>query len=82
MRSGPVVAVPVVHPVIPRVGLRFESLAEREDFIVVHPTGAFSPNLPVLNMGLGWELVDALDTPGRDDIEFARALIDDLVDNW
>jgi polyhydroxybutyrate depolymerase len=60
----------------------FETLAEKEDFIVVHPRGAVSPGLPVLESGRGWELVDFLDTPDRDDIAFARALIDDLIANW
>jgi polyhydroxybutyrate depolymerase len=59
-----------------------EQLAEREGFVVVHPTGALSPGLPVLETGLGWELVDALDTPDRDDVAFASALIDELEAVW
>jgi polyhydroxybutyrate depolymerase len=60
----------------------YEALAETEGFIVVHPTGKRSPDLPVLNMGAGWELIPGLDTAERDDLAFASALIDELVANW
>jgi polyhydroxybutyrate depolymerase len=55
----------------------YESVAEAEGFIVVHPTGvadvAGGPN--------SWQLFPA---PGRerDDLVFAGALIDELVANW
>ncbi len=60
----------------------YEALAEKEGFIVVHPTGSDLAGVPVLEMGLGWELVNGLDSPDRDDIAFANALIDELVANW
>ncbi len=60
----------------------FEALAEQEGFIVVHPTGVESTDLPVFGAATGWELVDGLDSPSRDDIAFANALIDELVANW
>ena len=55
----------------------YESVAESEGFIVVHPTGvadeAGGPN--------SWQLFPA---PGRerDDLAFAGGLIDELVANW
>ena len=61
---------------------QYEALAEKEGFIVVHPTGSRSPDLPVLNMSPGWELIPGLDTAERDDLAFASALIDELVANW
>ncbi len=60
----------------------YEALAEEEGFIVVHPTGSRLPGIPVLGLGPSWELVNALDSPDRDDIAFANALIDELVANW
>ena len=56
-----------------------EQLAERDGFVVVHPTGALSPGVPPLETGIGWELVD---TPDRDDIAFVSSLIDELEANW
>ena len=55
----------------------YETLAETEGFIVVHPTG-------VADGGVGpnsWELAQ-FDTPDRDDLAFADALIDLLVADW
>lgn len=60
----------------------YEALAEKEGFIVVHPTGIESADLPVFGAATGWELVDDLDSPSRDDVAFANALIDELVANW
>ena len=54
----------------------YETLAETEEFVVVHPTG--------LDVGDGrnsWELAQ-FDTPARDDLAFADALIDLLVQDW
>ncbi len=54
----------------------YEALAEEQGFIVVHPTG--------LNGGTGsnsWELTQ-FDTDERDDLAFADALIDTMVDDW
>jgi polyhydroxybutyrate depolymerase len=55
----------------------YEALAAAEGFIVVHPTGVPSPGTD----GNSWELADDQD-PGRDDIAFANALIDTLIDDW
>ena len=55
----------------------YEALAAAEGFIVVHPTGVPSPGTDANS----WELVDGQD-PGRDDIAFANALIDTLIDEW
>ena len=52
----------------------YESLAEEEGFIVVHPTGAPSPN----DGRLSWELMQ-FDFPDIDDLAFANALIDDAL---
>lgn len=60
----------------------YEALAEQEGFVVVHPTGIESADLPVFGVATGWELIDGLDSPSRDDIAFAHALIDELVANW
>lgn len=55
----------------------YETLAESEGFIVVHATGVAvggeGPN--------SWELTE-FDTPERDDLAFADALIDTVVDDW
>ena len=54
----------------------YETLAEAEGFIVVHPTG--------LDIGDGsnsWELTQ-FDTDERDDLAFADALIDTVVADW
>ncbi|MFK8023744.1 MAG: PHB depolymerase family esterase [Ilumatobacter sp.] len=53
----------------------YESLAEREGFVVVHATGVD------VGTGPSWEL-QQFDTPERDDIAFADALIDLVVDDW
>ena len=55
----------------------YEALAAAEGFIVVHPTGVPSPGTDANSS----ELVDGQD-PGRDDIAFANALIDTLIDEW
>ena len=55
----------------------YETVAEEQGFIVVHPTGvAETPGGPN-----SWQLFP---TPGggRDDLAFAGALIDDLIANW
>jgi polyhydroxybutyrate depolymerase len=49
----------------------YETLAEQEGFIAVHPTGQES----------SWEL-SQFDTPERDDLAFADALIDAIVRDW
>ncbi|MEM7273020.1 MAG: prolyl oligopeptidase family serine peptidase [Actinomycetota bacterium] len=55
----------------------YPALAEAEGFIVVHPTG-----VPALGDDRNsWELIDAQD-PGRDDLAFAEALIDTLIEEW
>ena len=55
----------------------YESVAEAEGFIVVHPTG-------VADAPRRAELVAAVPGAGRerDDLAFAGALIDELVANW
>ena len=55
----------------------YEALAASEGFIVVHPTGVPSPDTDANS----WELVDGQDL-ARDDIAFANALIDTLIDEW
>ncbi len=55
----------------------YETLAEMEGFIVVHPTGVPAPG----TTSNSWELVDVQDSV-RDDLAFANALIDLLVANW
>jgi len=55
----------------------FEALAEIEGFMVVTPTGVPNPG----RTQNAWELDPARD-PNRDDIEFAGALIDELVGSW
>ncbi|HZB41218.1 MAG TPA: PHB depolymerase family esterase [Ilumatobacter sp.] len=55
----------------------YESVAESEGFIVVHPTG-------VANVAGGpnsWQLFPAADG-ARDDVAFAGALIDELASSW
>jgi len=55
----------------------YETLAEDEGFIVVHPTG-----LAIAEGGPNsWE-VAAFETDDRDDLAFADALIDTVVDEW
>ena len=54
----------------------YETLAETEGFIAVHATG--------IDNGTGsnsWELTQ-FDTPDRDDLAFADALIDTVVSDW
>lgn len=54
----------------------YETLAEAEGFLVVHPTG-----LAIGDAGpASWQLTD----PGtsRDDLRFAHDLIDRLIDDW
>jgi polyhydroxybutyrate depolymerase len=54
----------------------YETLAEQEGFIVAHATGIAG--------GVGrnsWELTE-FDTPERDDLAFADALIDTVVADW
>ncbi len=55
----------------------YETLAEAEGFVVVHASGVTDPS----SGRNSWELIDEQD-PERDDLEFADALIDDLVDRW
>lgn len=52
----------------------YETLAEAEGFLVVHPTGLPSP----VDDRNNWELVQ-FDQPDRDDVAFASALMDDLI---
>ncbi len=49
----------------------YETLADAEGFIAVHPTGVDS----------SWELADE-QYPARDDLEFVDALIDVLIQDW
>ena len=49
----------------------YETLAEAEGFIAVHPTG----------LGNSWELGDDQD-PARDDLAFVDTLLDLLIDDW
>ena len=55
----------------------YETLAEAEGFIVVHATGLD----PAGDGQTSWELVQ-FDTPDRDDLAFADALIDLVVAEW
>lgn len=55
----------------------YETLAEAEGFVAVHASGVPDP----LSGRNSWELIDDQD-PARDDLEFADALIDELVDRW
>ncbi len=55
----------------------YESLAEKEGFMVVHPTGLVTPG----ETATTWELIDGQDTT-RDDLGFADGLIDELIANW
>lgn len=52
----------------------YEALAEREGFIVVHPTGTPGPG----DSRNSWELIQ-LDVPNRDDVAFANDVIDQLI---
>ncbi|MEZ5341031.1 MAG: PHB depolymerase family esterase [Acidimicrobiales bacterium] len=55
----------------------YEVLAETEGFLVASPTGP-----PALGDSRNsWELIQ-LDSPDRDDVAFASALIDDVVDRF
>ncbi len=54
----------------------YETLAEEEGFVVVHPTGLGFDGEPN-----SWQLGDVGDS-GRDDLAFADALIDTLVADW
>ncbi len=55
----------------------YESLADQEGFIVVHPTG------PRLSGGgqTSWEL-DQADIPNRDDLTYANDLLDLLIEDY
>ena len=55
----------------------YEALAESAGFIVVHPTGVPAPGSNLNS----WELADGQDL-NRDDVAFANALIDVLIDDW
>lgn len=55
----------------------YETLAATEGFLVVHATGVAGPD----GGGNSWELT-AFDTPERDDLAFADALIDVVVEDW
>ncbi len=55
----------------------YEELAEQEGFVVVHPTG----NAVVDGGPSSWELAQ-FDSPDRDDLAFADALIDTVVEDW
>lgn len=54
----------------------YEALAATEGFVVVHATGTAGAD-----GSNSWELA-AFDTPDRDDLAFADALIDVVVDDW
>ncbi len=54
----------------------YETLAESEGFIAVHPTG-----IDAGDGSTSWELTQ-FDGPDRDDVAFADALIDLLVEDW
>ena len=55
----------------------YESLAQAEGFMVVHPTGVPAAG----DTRNSWELAQ-FDTPDRDDVEFAETLIDKLVSSY
>ena len=55
----------------------YETLAEAEGFVVVHATGIDA----IGDGNTSWELAQ-FDTPERDDLAFADALIDLVVDDW
>jgi len=55
----------------------YQALAEVEGFIAVFPTGIPFPG----TTNNSWE-VPGFDDPGRDDLAFAEALIDDVVDRF
>jgi polyhydroxybutyrate depolymerase len=55
----------------------YEMLAEAEGFVVVHATGVEARD----DGRNSWELTD-FDTPERDDLAFADALIDTVVADW
>ena len=55
----------------------YETLAEQEGFIVVHATGVAAAG----DERNSWELTE-FDTPERDDLAFADALIDTVIIDW
>ena len=55
----------------------YQTLAEEEGFMVVHPTALVSPG----DTATTWELIDDQDKT-RDDLGFADGLIDELIANW
>ncbi len=55
----------------------YEMLAESKGFIVASPTGVPAPG----DDRNSWELIQ-LDTPDRDDVAFASALIDDITERF
>ena len=55
----------------------YEEVAELEGFIVVHPTGVPSTG----STQNSWELAD-FDDPAKDDLAFANALLDLLVEDY
>lgn len=55
----------------------YETLAEAEGFLVVHPTGVPAPG----DTRNSWELAQ-FDDPGRDDIAMAEFMIDYLIANY
>lgn len=55
----------------------YETLAEAEGFLVVHPTGVPAPG----DTRNSWELAQFND-PGRDDIAMAESVIDHLITNY
>jgi len=60
----------------------YETLAEAEGFMVVHPTGAVgSATADGQGPQTGWELAP-FDVPGRDDLAMAEALIDRVVSDY
>jgi len=55
----------------------YETLAQAQGFVVVHPTGLPTEAVPQNS----WELVNSYD-PNRDDLAFADTLIDSLIAHW
>lgn len=56
----------------------YESVAEEQGFIVVHPTGVIDET----SGQRSWQVVGDWGTTDRDDLAFANTLIDDLVADW
>jgi polyhydroxybutyrate depolymerase len=52
----------------------YETLAEKEGFLVAHPTGVPAPG----DTRNSWEL-EQFDVPGRDDVAMAEATIDQII---